>query len=515
VWLIERERYFIGRKIIIKKMFGINLKRFNPLANKERKRELVAVEFSAQSIKIAYVKTFPKTPELTKVFYKDISGLSDMDIWHALRSCISELPVKNAKIISVIPSDLVISKNIEIPSVNPKEIKEIINLQAGRHTPYSREEVIVDYLEIGTYKRSYTKIILLILTRYNLKRQLEILEESGLTPERVLLAAEGISHFLPHLLTAEAHDSVLCVAHLDSVTTDFIILFKRKMLFIRSLPIGARDLKSDKEKSQLRFIAELRKSLEAYQGENIEKAPNLFICTGSTDVLKDMETDLNNALHMPVRIVSYFSALSVTPEVLRQVSLIKEVSFFDTIAPLLSQDEVKIDLIPDELKLKRSIEERGSDLIKTGIFIMTIFVLLIFILITKIYFKGLYLKELTQKFQTLHREAKDLERDSTQVAIIKNYLLSRGHSLEVIAELYTLMPLNLRLSDIRYDAQGDKFSLSGSAETMSVVFSFVDSMEKSGLFKDVKTKYTSKRKDGVNDIADFEINSSFEREVEK
>jgi hypothetical protein len=47
---------------------------------------------------------------------------------------------------------------------------------------------------------------------------------------------------------------------------------------------------------------------------------------------------------------------------------------------------------------------------------------------------------------------------------------------------------------------------------MSVVFSFVDSMEKSKIFKDVKTKYTSKRKDGTKDVADFEITCAFEKD---
>ncbi len=46
-------------------------------------------------------------------------------------------------------------------------------------------------------------------------------------------------------------------------------------------------------------------------------------------------------------------------------------------------------------------------------------------------------------------------------------------------------------------------------------FSFVDSMEKSKYFKDVKTKYTSKRKDGNRDVADFEIACILKRDIER
>ena len=49
---------------------------------------------------------------------------------------------------------------------------------------------------------------------------------------------------------------------------------------------------------------------------------------------------------------------------------------------------------------------------------------------------------------------------------------------------------------------------------MSIVFAFVDSLEKSSYFKDVKTRYTTKRKDGTRDVTDFEINCLLEKEGE-
>jgi Tfp pilus assembly protein PilN len=132
-------------------------------------------------------------------------------------------------------------------------------------------------------------------------------------------------------------------------------------------------------------------------------------------------------------------------------------------------------------------------------------------LISNIYFKSAYLRKLDAEYQTVNKEAQKLEGDFTKISLIKNYLSKRGYSLDVLAELYTVIPQDLELADIRFDGQG-KFSIKGTAESMSTVFSFVDNMEKSKYFKDVKTRYTTKRKDGLKDVADFEIVSSLEGE---
>jgi len=289
------------------------------------------------------------------------------------------------------------------------------------------------------------------------------------------------------------------------------VVLKGKTIFIRSIPIGAEHLSADRERSEPRFIEELRRSLEAYHGENVENNPNIFILTGAADQLRGLDMNLGNALRIPVRVVSYFPGMNVAADILREVSLFRKVSFLDLISPVLALDQAKVDLIPEEIKLRMSLEERGKDLIKTGVYIMTIFVLIVLMLVSKIYFKSAHLKNLDRKYTALSEEARELERDFLEIRIIRNYLVNRGHSLDVITELHAITPLSVKLDDIRYDVQG-KLAIRGTAESMSAAFSFVDIMEKSGFFKDVKTKYTSKRKDGARDLSDFEINCAFEKD---
>jgi hypothetical protein len=192
------------------------------------------------------------------------------------------------------------------------------------------------------------------------------------------------------------------------------------------------------------------------------------------------------------------------PSIVKSGSSLRNVSFLSVVSALYSEGQMKVNLIPEETKLRRQLEERGRELVKSGILILIIFVLAFLVLITKIYFNTAYLKKLDVRYKALSQEAGKLEGDFSKISLIRNYLSSRGFSLEVLTELYSATPEDLELSDIRFDEQG-KFFIRGTAEAMSSVFSFVDNMQKSKYFKEVKTRYTTKRKEGTSDVTDFEI----------
>jgi Tfp pilus assembly PilM family ATPase len=487
-------------------MVSLKLPKFGGFKHQSGK-DIVAIDFSGNSFKMAHLKVFLNKKELVKIISRNISGLSDDEVAKVIAGSFYELGARGADILSIMPSSAVISKNIEVPSVDQQEIKEIINLQAGRHTPYSREEIIVDYIEIGTYKNSYTKILLIIVARSVVKRQFEILQKAGLRLERVVLSAESLAWSVKNIFRMDTNASVVNLLHVDDTSTDFIIVFKDRPLFIRNIPIGTQHLFSPGEgqQQQLRFAEELKKSLEAYQNEDIEKIPNAIILSGAVEDMSSLEKLLNENLYIPTKHMPYFKFLSIAPSLLKSSSAVKNVSFLNAISALYAEAQMRINLVPEEVKLRKALEERGRELIKTGILILAIFVLVFSLLISKIYFKTAYLNKLDTKYNALNKQAGELEGNFSKVSLIRSYLASRGFSLEVLTELYNATPDDLELSDIRFDEQG-KFFIRGTAETMSSVFAFVDNMQKSKYFKEVKTKYTTKRKEGLVDVTDFEVN---------
>ena len=87
---------------------------------------------------------------------------------------------------------------------------------------------------------------------------------------------------------------------------------------------------------------------------------------------------------------------------------------------------------------------------------------------------------------------------------IKEYLATRGDSIETLSELYDTLPLEVRVSEIKYE-DGEKFTVKGTSAAMASVFTFVSNLEKSSKFKTVKPKYVTSRNENGADVADFEI----------
>ncbi len=342
------------------------------------------------------------------------------------------------------------------------------------------------------------------MRRNVIKRHFEILEKAGLRLEKVFFASEGLALSVSKALNLKSEASPVSIIHIDENFTDFSIVFRDKVAFIRSIPIGAQHLITEKEIYEFRFVEELKRSFESYQNENIERNPDMLVLTGAIEESLGLEVVLNNSLGLTTKAMPYFKNLSISDSALKQSSLIRRSSFLNAIASIFAWKDVKVELTPKEIKLKNSLEERGRDLIKTGIFILAVFVLTFSVLMTKIYFKSIHLNRLDRQYQSLNKDAQELEKDFEKVSLVRSYLSGRGYSLEVLAELHSITPADLKLNDIRFDG-GGKISIRGTAEAMSTVFAFVDDMEQAPYFKDVKTKYTAKRKDGLRDVTDFEI----------
>jgi Tfp pilus assembly PilM family ATPase/Tfp pilus assembly protein PilN len=490
-------------------MFIKKIKIFNPFA-KFSGPQTIGIDFSNNLLRIACLNTRTPKKEVTRLFLHETAGLSDSEIVKLISSSLSTQKSKIRHVTSIISSDSIITKNIEIPSVDPKEIKEIINLQASRHTPYSREEVAVGYIHIGTYRQNYSKILLIIVARNIMERHSAILEKAGLNLERIVLAPESLARQSGRIFKLADDNLPVVLLHVDQANSDFIITFRNKAVFIRSIPIGAQQLGGPEDRYQGRFTEEVKKSLEAYQNEDIEKMPYTVVLTGAIQNLEQLDVPLNNSLQLPIKIIPYFNQLDLTSEAQRVVLESKDVSFFGLITCLINGKDSEVDLVPERIRLKKSLEKRTGELIRTGITVLVLLIFLISIFASKIYFQGSYLNKLNTQHEALSKEVSELEKDFDKISLIKDFLSNAGYSVEIIAQIHENIPMELELNYIKFDEQ-NRLSLRGTAESRSVIYAFVERLEKAKYFQNVKTKYATTRREGLKDFSDFEISAELAR----
>ena len=180
-------------------------------------------------------------------------------------------------------------------------------------------------------------------------------------------------------------------------------------------------------------------------------------------------------------------------------------SLTDVLAPAVTAGRCEVNLIPEEILMKRGVEQQSKEAMVTGVLVIVVLFLVGLILGSKNYFKETFLKQnLRAKYAGQHEEVLKLEKELHKTKIIRGLLDSRLTSLEVLRGLYAVIPKDIYLNSINATEDGI-VTINGIAETTSRVYAFVSSLSESKPFDGVKTKSTTGKKDRGKDMIAFEI----------
>ncbi|MBI4835111.1 MAG: pilus assembly protein PilM [Planctomycetes bacterium] len=477
------------------------------LANMFSPKELLSVEIGGEYLKLAHIKKSGSGVRVLKMVSKDIRPLSDDEISEFIKNYVAENQIKTKKVITFISPRYTINKNIELPSTNEAEIKEIINLQASRHTPYSRDEIVIDYIPIGVIKGGYTKVLLVIVNKDIIKKYQDILERTGLELTKVVLGKEIICRWFQELRGAQQEP--VCLLHVDYAGTDFLVVQDGKVIFARNIPIGAYQLNYEGPAQQERFLKEIQSSLESYQVENVDKFKRV-VMVGAVDKLAELPKVLGTQFGFSVMNEPYFDRASFMPEVqsVKEADS-KEMSYLPALyAPLCYQLNDFIDLTPEDIRLREIMAEKSRDLIFTATLVMFILIVGSFVLYNKITTKQTTLKSFVGIYEKEHQDALKLKEFYKQTGVIKRYLDERTFALEVITEMYRLAPKTVWLNNISYVYEKDNrnLKLDGSGESLADIQRFIDSLKESPFFEVDKAT-----KNMRGELYDFEVVCLFKK----
>jgi Tfp pilus assembly protein PilN len=331
--------------------------------------------------------------------------------------------------------------------------------------------------------------------------------------ERVGFAAETVGRFISNLFKLSTNNFPVGLLYRDSAFSYFNILFRGNSIFVRSIPIGTQHFTSDYSNYLYRFVEEVRKSLEVYRGEDIDEMPQRIIFLTNDESDKDITESLCDSVGITTESVSLTGRLLLKNKVKEMFSSTDISPFLRIISASYESKSLKINLLPEEIKLKKAFEEKSREIIWTGVFSLSLVILIFVFFASKITLESIYLEQLKKRAKSINKESEQLENKFRRIQLVKNYLALRGFSLEILDKIYKNIPEKMRISEIRFDHGKELLSIKGTADRMTTIYSFVDSMSNEDYFKDVKTKYTTKRKEEDKDVADFELTITLEDKV--
>jgi Tfp pilus assembly PilM family ATPase len=465
-------------------------------------KKYLTISINDGTIKIAQASSSGNLERIARGSFPTSSTADE--VAKILKSLLSPFNRK-APVICVIPANAATAKNIEVPSSDPEEIKSIINLQASRHTPYSREEVLISYINLGLNAFNNTRLLLVIVHRDVVKEKIATLEKAGLDVDKILFVPEAQARFYSKALNLKKDAPPSGIIDFALNTTSYIVVSKGTLLFVRHIPIGIRAIMEGADVTA-KLQDELKKSMEAFVQEDGNDAPTSYMITTTRDAVNNILPALKEGLNIEFQVNAFSNFVKGSGDVRKKLQNdFGDDSFLDVIAPASTALKCEINLMPDEMVQKKSLDRHSKEGFKAGVAALIMMALVGAIIMSNIYFKDTYLnKNLREQFAPQKAQVEVLEAQMNKAKLVRGYITKRMVSLDIIHELYTITPNTIYLSNITVDDDGT-ITIDGISDSMSDVFSYVKSLDDSTMFKEAKTKSTSTKKDNGKDVAAFEI----------
>ena len=476
------------------------------------KKSVVAVEIGNDWLKILKNEPFSFGKRITRVYFQKLVHINE-SVSDTISRVFKDMRANRSFVVTYLPRHLVTVRILEFPSTDSKEIRNMIDLQVGKQTPYSREEIISGYKIIDNGKDGYTKVMLVIARRNIIRERVGALQKAGIEVRKVGVSTEGVYNWFSIAYMPEVKQSDLqavILIDIDSNYSDFIVIYKRKLAFTRSILIGSNYLLEELDKWQDKFVEELRHSIDLFRNEEKELKISKVFLSGAARHVKNLDRVLSMELDIPAEVTDHAKNIRIK----KNIPILQDRNFrFVSISPLIGtavkNDALELDLTPGEFRIQKLMEKKRKQLVVVGVLFTSIVMMASLLLLINIYNKNTYLLQLKQKITRIEAESNEVEKMRVRINFVEERLDARGSSINILNEIYKLVSKEIYFTKINIEEK-KRVILRGRAFAMSDVFKFVTTLENSPYFKTVKTTYTTTKKEKDTEYADFEIMCTYE-----
>lgn len=438
----------------------------------------------------------------TAVLATPIADMNDEALQAWLKEAARAHDFHGCQVMVAHPSHLTTTRLFTLPSVNPKEIWNMVELQAEKHTPHAKDEIITDFQLIETDKVGYSRVLLVIAHQETIYRGIALLDRMGWSLSHVGLELEGLVNWFRSVRNSDAYNQGTLVAEFDHELTTLAVVYHDRPYFHRSLPLGLDHLISDPSAVATKFQIEFQRSLKTFQGEGTNITVSQVALTGSPKYLEGLASQIQQALELPTSVIPSFQRHPLTDKAKDQMETLHQVSFASLLG--LAGSICDIDLTPKPIRLQRAFEKRAKTLTGIACQLLAGLLLLCSLVIGKAHKDERTHARLLREHREAAEEAHRLETLLERIRLVKEWLTTREEFLNVLATLQQHTPPSIRWQALGY-TQGAQLTLKGISEEMPKVYDLAAALRSTRVFSNVEARRVTKRDVEGQAVTEFEL----------
>lgn len=474
--------------------------------------KILILEIGDEWLKMAGVLEVHGKRKLVHLGVESIQNVTDLEKGEKIARFLKKMSFKPRRVFVLHPAHNLTTRILSLPSTDPDEIRDIIDLQAVKQTPYNKEDITTSFHVIETEASGYSKVLLAISHRDIATAYFETVEWARISPDAINISLEGSRSWYKRLLSLEtetAPDSPVLLLDVDWSGTNFLILRGDKMIFSRSMSLGVQHLAEKGEGVEESFVSEVQRSLEFCKAEFPDQTISKVVVTGMSAAIKAMVPALEKELKVPCLCVFNFEPFEgeVAPKVQEGVK-----GAFCSLAAVLgfawNPEPMSLNLIPSQIETQKGLEHRAKDLAITGSLLLGIICLASIVFLGKIYKKEQYLVWLKQQYEKVREPSEEVQRAVAKMKLAEDQMNLQGNILDILSDINASLPDDIYLTALQYQANENMVLMRGIAPEMSAVFKLLTTLEETPHLELVKTRNVTKGKAQEKDVAEFEITAN-------
>lgn len=468
------------------------------VGNRKSRNPVLVAEAGSRDMKVLEINRSRKQEKVSKILLKSLDP-SGEDTVSGLSKAFKQAKFSGIPAIACLPRQAVTVRLLDVPSTDASEIADMVELQIGKLTPYSRDEIVADYRIVGTGRKGYTRIMLIIVLRSLMNQRFRLLEDAGLEVEGMSVSSEGILNWYCFNYGAKKTGETAVLLDVDGGYTDFVIISGDRLVFTKSIVIGADQLKGKGADLQDKFAQEVKNSIELYKSESSEESPLArVILTGAGPGINGLEAALGDRLKLPVESVDSlrgFKKSGSIPGV--GADAIESLSVTALAGMALAPENLQFNLVPETVSLRRNLELKARRLTTLGILITAVLAVSSAFSMTALQKRVQHLTGLKRERDATSEQAREVEKMKATSRMVMERLDSRRAPVNIMLELHRLTPPGR----ITYEAitveTGQRLILKGKAGAYTDIDTLQGNLGTSDIvFKDISRRGESKTPDG-------------------
>jgi len=446
------------------------------------------VEIGSDWLKIAQFKSSAGGVGISALHLEKIAE-DGSTLTKSIADAFKKQRLATASVIACLPRQMVNIRMLELPSTDSDEIADMVDLQIGKQTPYSRDEIASAYRIMGSGREGYTRVMLAIVQRSVLRKRFFVLEEAGLDVARMSVSSEGILNWCSRIESSgEGETKAIVLLDVDSFYSDFSVVSNGSLVFTRSILIGANQLLGDYEKWKEKLAQEVKRSLETCRGECPGLEPEKLLVTGAGPQIEEsLPPYLAESLNIPSEAVDCAQTLARLPRTpdLRDPAY-RAVSLTPLIGIGMSPGSLGFDLVPDSVRLRKGLVEKARNLSALGMLVLTALISASLYATVKFFLKKQRLDRLRSEFAQTAPTAREVERQLEIIKVVGRRQDAGFDVINLLAAIQRLVPADVYFDSLEVDLESKRVMLGGTSGERKDIRPLIKGLEQSSLLRNIR-----------------------------